>query len=134
MILKLFQPSCSDIKTLIAHLDDKIRVVKHPDFWRIEADLADPTGFVTPVEVRNHRADKETLSYLTRKRAEFDGFLRSGANYLGHVFAGSGFWSAKRRSTIDDTPDLSIRDWALVDIAPNREPDNTVSTHHHYSV
>lgn len=128
-MLKMCQPAWCDIEDRIADLDGIIQEHKTASYLSIEAELADPTGFVPPKRLKFYEETKRLIRHYSDIRDQFERFLNSRDTDLGHVFAGSGLFSVKK-STIDPTTTLSptIRDWALISLSPNRTPDNTVST------
>lgn len=128
-MLKMSQPSWGDIKDRIATLNDDIQEIKIPRYLNVEAQLADPTGFVDPISLRFYQGTKAQIQHYSNVRDQFVRFRDSGSSNLGHVFAGSGLFSVKVSARApSSTPSPTIRDWALISVTPTRAPDNTVST------
>jgi hypothetical protein len=124
--LKVCQPSLGDLRRRIAEQRKKIEDYETPDFQKMEEDLANGE-FIVPKQLTKHNVFKGLVNREKELQAQFEDFLNGGNTHLGHVFAGSGLYSAKKSATIQSSELPSIRDWALVDVEDARMGDNTVS-------
>ena len=126
-ILTVCQPSWGDLRSQIGIIQKKIDDFETPEFLQMEQDIANGK-FIVPYELGKHQAHKTIVNQKKELKAHFEDFLKSGKPHLGHVFAGSGIYAAKRNAVASPNELPSTRDWAVIEVTPARMGDNTVKT------
>lgn len=127
-ILHVEQPSAYDLRANIDRLSRDIGSHESNQLkdLRRRIDLVDQGSdefYVTDTERRSYRRQMRILDALQRSKALLQAFASSERYYLGHVVFGSGLHRTKRCRD-DVLP--SIRDWALIQVAPKRLGKNNV--------
>lgn len=129
-ILQLDWPSVYDLQANIDRLTREIAFDENDQLMDLmrPIDLADQGSdevYVTDEERDFYKRRRALLDMYRSSRALLQRFAVPERCYLGHVVFGSGFYRA-RRSREDAMP--SIRDWALIQIAPKRLGKRNVCT------
>lgn len=127
-ILKMCQPSWYDVENRISEIDQVIEGIETPEFLKMEQDILNEE-FILPFLLRDHRTKKKIVDQRKEQMANFENFMEDGRIHLGHVFAGSGMYSAKRSTATYGDERPTIRDWALIRVKPERLGDNKASSH-----
>ncbi|KAL3450776.1 hypothetical protein BJX65DRAFT_304931 [Aspergillus insuetus] len=86
-------------------------------FRTVEAILAQPDPFVIPSDRSDWKIQADIIREKTEEKTVMNRFLQGKRHILGSVLAASG---AREVKSTDKPSDLSIRDWALVELNSNR--------------
>ncbi|CEJ57254.1 hypothetical protein PMG11_05954 [Penicillium brasilianum] len=126
-LLRVDHPSLSDLRRAVASLAGGIADLKSDKFREIEKQLrardTDPDDvFVNPKDEAKYHGTVRTIDAFEQQHQFFQSFIQNETYLLGPVFAGSGLWRA--RAGQDQRQDLTIVDWALIEIPKERLGEN----------
>lgn len=119
-LLKMSQPSLKDHQNRINVIDNDIHEFNNdPEFKKVQQQV-EAGEFVIPNQQKWYGRRLSQQEARLKLKARAQEFFSSGRNYLGSVFAASGF-----RKT-SDKPSSQL-DWALIKVENSRESVNKVS-------
>lgn len=116
-LLRVDQPSPSDMHARINHIEAEIDEIKSEKFRHVQQQI-EADEFVIPRDESIYRQKSMEIKMLTNEQSIFQLFLDKGV-LLGHVYAGSGV----NRVCVGRRNTNQMFDWALVKISPDRLPE-----------
>lgn len=116
-LLRVDQPSPSDIHARINRIEAEIDEIKSEKFRRVQQQI-EADEFVIPRDKSIYQQKSMEIQMLTNEQSVFQLFLDKGV-LLGHVYAGSGV----NRVYIGRRNTHQMFDWALIKISPERLPE-----------
>ncbi|EEP81066.1 predicted protein [Uncinocarpus reesii 1704] len=126
--LKVDQPSMHDIENELAVLDEFIKVDQNHKCYASIQTALQADEFITPPDSELYKSIKASLQKHMAKKLHIEQFRDSGAPYLRHVYAGSGY--REKPILRENHSDYeAIMDWALIDVEDSRVGDNNITIH-----
>ena len=116
-ILNVSQPSAADIVAEIEDCDNEILSFQDSNFVKTKAAMLKDRESVPGPEKREYKLVQAMIKHREDMRDSLKRLLKFD-NRIGIVFAGSGFLRSKKVPMWNEE---TIRDWALVEVDPERE-------------